>query len=196
MLSAVIPAAGLSTRMENKNKLLLPYHGKTVLEATLHNILAAGITDVVVVTGRDAELVRAAIQHLPVRMVHNPHFAAGLTGSIQKGVQEATGDGYMICLADMVLIMPDEYRLLAQQFARRQAVDAKCICLPVYGGRRGNPVVFAAAWREAIMTHEQAEGCKAIVQGHAANVYEVEMTSDHVLQDMDYPEDYLRVAES
>ena len=194
MLSAVVLAAGLSRRMENKNKLLLPYRGKTIIEITVGHILSAGIDDIVVVTGRDAEQVSALLQPLPLRLVHNPRFAEGLTGSIQTGVAAARGDGYMICLADMVQLEAAEYRLLADAFGRRLQDDPDCICVPVHQGRKGNPVIFSGKYRGLIAAHTDQEGCKAIVQAHAAQVHRVEMPTDHILRDLDNPNDYRRLA--
>ena len=196
MLSAVVLAAGLSRRMENKNKLLLPYQGKTIVEITVGHILAAGIRKVVVVTGRDAEQVSALLQPLPVQLVHNPRFAEGLTGSIQTGVRQAKGNGYMICLADMVLVTPGEYQLLADHFNRQVQLDDRCICLPVYKGQKGNPVVFAGWYRDLIAAHRDMEGCRELVQSHAGHVHRVEMPADHILQDLDNPADYRRLTGS
>ena len=59
-VSAVVPAAGLSSRMEGRNKLLLPWEGGTVVGAVVSGLLSCAL-DVVVVTGRDAELVAEAV---------------------------------------------------------------------------------------------------------------------------------------
>ncbi len=55
MISAIVLAAGLSARMEGKNKMLLPFDGKTVIEKVVANIIASGINELIVVTGRDVE---------------------------------------------------------------------------------------------------------------------------------------------
>ena len=191
MLSAVVLAAGLSSRMENKNKLLLPYRGKTILEVTLDHLLAAGIDEVVVVTGRDAHLVGPLLERLPVRIVHNADFALGLTGSIQRGVEAAKGNGYMICLADMVWITPEEYALIGQHFTLQRELHPACICLPEYRGQKGNPVVFSDHYRGAIAAHRAPEGCREIVADNKENIYRVEMPTDHILRDIDTPGDYL-----
>ncbi|HEY4151261.1 MAG TPA: nucleotidyltransferase family protein [Chitinophagaceae bacterium] len=196
MLSAVVLAAGLSSRMENKNKLLLPYRGKTILEITLDHLLSAGIDEVVVVTGRDARLVGSLLERLPVCIVHNADFALGLTGSIQKGVQAAKGNGYMICLADMVLITPEEYALIGQEFTLRRELDPACICLPEYRGQKGNPVVFSDRYRAAIAAHRAPEGCRDIVAAHREHIYRVEMPTDHILRDIDTPGDYQALGDS
>ena len=49
MVTAIVLAAGLSKRMGNKNKLLLPYKNKTVIETVVENIIASGIEEVIVV---------------------------------------------------------------------------------------------------------------------------------------------------
>lgn len=194
MLSAIVLAAGLSQRMGNINKLLLPYNKKTIVTTTIGNILAARIEEVIVVVGNESVQVKAAIQDLPVRIIYNSGYKKGMTTSIQQGVGLAKGDGYMICLPDMVLITPDEYELLKNAFEKQMRSNSKCICLPRYNNEKGNPVIFSSYYKEAIMQHTDMEGCKGIVQSNEENTYWIDMPANHVLQDMDYPEDYERVS--
>jgi molybdenum cofactor cytidylyltransferase len=190
MLSAIVLAAGSSRRMENKNKLLLPYKGKTILAHTVGNILSAGIGEVIIVTGFEAAKVQESIRHLPVRFVHNPHHETGMTGSIQAGVRAASGNGYMICLSDMVLITPEEYGLLAAAFEHRLPEDPRCICLPEYQGEKGNPVIFSSFYREALLQHPEKEGCKGIARSHPEHQWRVSMPSGNILTDMDDQRQY------
>lgn len=192
MLSAIILAAGSSQRMGNKNKLLLPFRNTTVLETTITNIRESGIDELIVITGNEAEEVRAIVKQLPVTVIYNPDHKKGMTTSIQQGVQHAKGDGYMICLADMVLITPGEYRLLRNSFEEKLKLNPACICLPVYDHKKGNPVIFSSRYRDAILQHPEMEGCKSIVQSNRENCYSIDMPADHILKDMDYYEDYLQ----
>lgn len=190
MVSAILLAAGSSGRMENKNKLLLPYEGKTMLTFTIGNILAAGIGELIVVTGYEETLVRNTIGDLPVRTIHNPDHKQGMTSSIQTGVRAAKAGGYMICHADMVWITPEEYSLLKSAFEEKIQLDERCICQPEYKGAKGNPVIFSAFYRDAILQHPEKEGCKGILRSYPENVYPVAMPSGHILKDIDYPDDY------
>jgi molybdenum cofactor cytidylyltransferase len=190
MLSAIVLAAGSSKRMGNKNKLLLPYRNSIVIVATIENILTAGIEEVVVVTGFESEKIKASIQHLPIKIADNKDPATGMTSSIQCGVSNASGNGFMICLADMVLITPAEYALLKNSFEEHHQKNSKCICIPRYNNKKGNPVIFSSYYRQAILQHQDPEGCKEVVQSNKENIYWIDMTEDHVLQDMDHPEDY------
>ena len=190
MLSAIVLAAGLSKRMVNINKLLLPYNNKTIIEITLENILASGIDEVIVVTGYEAEKAKAAIQHLPVSIFYNSDYEIGMTTSIQFGIEHAKENGYMICLADMFMITSEEYSLLRKIYEENFLSNLKYIYVPRYNNEKGNPVIFSPYYKDAILKHKEMEGCKAIVQSNKENIFWVDMPTNHVLQDMDYYEDY------
>ena len=206
MLSAIVLAAGLSNRMGNENKLLLSFQGKTILETTISNILEAGIGEVIVVVGHEAEKVKAVLKNYPLSIIENLDYQKGMTTSIQAGIRSTQNSkpkthnaGYMICLSDMVLIEPYEYQLLAQQFLLR--ADEKAIIQPVFKGKRGNPVIFSSFYKNAILETEDTdgtsrdnrEGCRSVVQAHKKHVKLVEMPTNHVLQDIDFKEDYERI---
>jgi molybdenum cofactor cytidylyltransferase len=190
MLSAILLAAGSSTRMAPANKLLLPWQDKPIVYHTAKHLLASGIEEVIVVTGHQAAAVTAALQPLPVRFIHNPGHTQGLTGSIRSGIRMAHAEGFMICLADMFLITAPEYVLLRTAFEQQYRHDARCIILPDFEGRTGNPVIFSAAWRDALLTLPQKEGGRSLVSAHADHHHRVPMPTDHVLRDLDTPGDY------
>lgn len=190
MISAILLAAGSSVRMGAVNKLLLPWQDTTIVAATATRLLASGPAEVIVVTGHQAPEIKEALRSLPVQFIHNPSFATGLTGSIRTGVGIAGGEGYMICLADMVLITPEEYTLLATAFQKRRLLDHRCIILPEFKDTIGNPVIFSAAYRNDILQHPEKNGCKSLVRDNAGHHLRVTMPSDHILRDIDYPDDY------
>ncbi len=189
MVSAIVLAAGLSARM-GKNKMLLPFAGKTVIEKVVENIIASGIDDIIVVTGRDALQLHDLLQHSPVKIIYNNDFALGMTTSIQKGVYAANGDGYMICLGDMSFIISQEYKKLNDFFEEKRLVDEECICIPGYKNQKGNPVIFSSFYKNIILEHTNMEGCKEIVQANKQYVYAIEMNTNNILKDIDTFEDY------
>jgi len=194
MLSAIVLAAGLSARMGRENKLLLPLNGKTVIEVTLQQLLETGIEEIIVVTGYEAEKVRAAIKHLPVTIIYNSMYERGMTTSIQKGVETATGNGYMICLADMFAIASSEYASIAAGFEKQLPLDRHCICIPRHKNEKGNPVIFSASYKTDILLHREMEGCKAIIQLNKKHIRWIDMDTAHILEDLDYPDDYKKIS--
>lgn len=191
MLNVILLAAGQGLRMGGPNKLLLPFRGRTVLETTLSELCEADIGPVFVVTGHARESIAPILFHFPVQEVLNPDYRRGMTGSIQAAVRAAqAGQGYMICLADMPMIGAAAYQLLAEHFEAHRGHNERAILLPRFGETKGNPVVFAAAYRDDILSHPEPEGCKGIVQANAGHVCWVDMPDSSVLLDLDTPEDF------
>jgi CTP:molybdopterin cytidylyltransferase MocA len=62
-----------------------------------------------------------------------------------------------------------------------------------YNNEKGNPVVFSSSYKEEILKHTDMEGCKTIVQSNNQHIQWLDMETDHVLQDLDYPEDYKKI---
>jgi len=195
MLSAILLAAGTSRRMGDSNKLLLPWNGRAIVASTATNLLAAGLQEIIVVTGYQAPLIVDALKDLPLQFIHNPTYEDGMTSSIQSGVRQAAGDGYMICLADMVMINPTEYARLTSAWEKRYALDDHCIGIPEYQGQKGNPVILPATLRENILSHPEKEGCRDLVRLHNTHHLHIPMATDHILRDIDRPEDYALLKE-
>ncbi|MCK6695416.1 MAG: nucleotidyltransferase family protein [Thermoanaerobaculia bacterium] len=189
---AIVLSAGLSSRMGAQNKLFLPFGKHTVLETTLARIEAAGIAEILVVTGYEQERVRGLFQNKPYRLVENPAFRQGMSSSIKAGVAAARPDaaGFMICLADMPLISGEEYRLLAEALISALETDPMAIVQPRFQEQAGNPVLFSARYRSALLTLEYPEGARPIVQANREHIVPVNMPTDAVLLDADTPEAY------
>ncbi len=189
-MNVILLAAGQGTRMGGPNKLLLPFQGSTILEHTLGQLLTADIGPVIVVTGHQREKVTELLADYPVQEVFNPDFQTGMTSSIQAGVRAADEQAYMICLSDMPMIPTAAYQLLNNRFLEQLQTDDRTIVLPRFNTQKGNPVIFSAAYREAILQHPEPEGCKGIVQANAAHVVWVDVADEGVVRDVDTQEDY------
>ena len=191
MITAIVLAAGMSRRM-GENKLLLPFEGKTMLEATLDRILAARPGELLLVSGHEAERIRPALGSRPVKVVFNPDFSSGMTTSIQTGIRAAAqgSGGFMICLADMPLIEPAVYQLLIQAFHENASTTPRLIVQPEYCGQPGNPVIFSGIFREALLALDFPEGAKPLVQANRDCLLRIPVDTDAILRDADTPEAY------
>lgn len=190
MMSAIVLAAGLSTRMGGVNKLLLPFKGKTVIVTVVEHLINAGIEEIIVVTGNDAEQVKNLLKHLSVKIIYNENFKLGMTSSIKKGVLGVKGNGYMICLGDMPFITNEEYLQIRTFFEKQRLLNDACICIPTFKNKKGNPVVFSSFYKSEISKHTNMEGCKGIIAGNKQNVYKLEMNTANILKDIDTADTY------
>ena len=190
MISAIVPAAGLSSRM-GQNKLLMPFGDKSLIEIAVDTLRASDVDEIVVVLGHEANLVRNQLAGKRVRFVDNPDYRAGLSTSVRAGMEAAPkgANAIMIYLADQPLIEPDEINRLIQAFAQAKRVG-KSIVVPFFGNQRGNPVILDGAYRETVLDIAGDIGCRRIIKRHPEQVFAVQMQTDHVIRDVDTPEDF------
>ena len=185
-IAAVILAAGLSSRM-GANKLLAPLAGKPLLRHAVEAAAQSAAAPVIVITGRDAEPVTAALAGLDVRFVHNPDFASGLSSSLKCGIAAvpADCDGAIVLLGDM----PGVTTLLIDRLiAAFSPEDERTICVAAHRGKRGNPVLWARRHFADILKLTGDVGARRLVADNEALVCEVEAGDDGPLADIDTAE--------
>lgn len=186
-IAALVLAAGRSSRMGGSNKLLAEVAGKPMVAHAVDAALASQARPVVVVVGNEAARVRAALGDRPVRIVENPEFAAGISGSLKAGLR-ALGDavdGALVCLGDMPLLSA---AALDRLIAAYNPVEGRAICVPTWNGKRGNPVLWSRRFFAEMSELEGDVGARHLIGSHADLVCEVAMADDAVLTDIDTPE--------
>ena len=190
-VAAIVLAAGRSTRMGGPNKLLAEFEGKKLVRIVTEQALASKASEVIVVTGHQAELVEQALQglqgELKLKFARNPDFASGLAGSIKAGIAAVpeTCDGAVICLGDMPLIDVELINRLIDSFAPDRG---NLVVVPVSEGRRGNPVLWSRRFFSELMTLEGDIGARHLIAKHGEVVTEVPVDGDSAFLDIDTPQ--------
>jgi Uncharacterized MobA-related protein len=190
MFSAIVLAAGMSTRM-GQNKLLLGFKDKPLIAHAVDTLLASEIDEVIVVLGNEAGKVQEKLRGREVRLIENPDFREGLSSSVRVGVSAVSpqADGIMVYLADQPLLEPADVNRILRAFTHAKDVG-KSIVVPFFGGQRGNPVILDSSFQEAILGVAGDVGCKGVIKRYPDQVFVVEMENDHVIRDMDTIEEY------
>lgn len=196
-VSVVLLAAGESRRMGELNKLTLPVDGVPLLRRTAMMLCnygraeGCGFTEVVVVTGHEQRAAVEQLSGLPVTVTHNANYTDGQMSSVTCGLQSLTreADGVMICLSDLALLELDDLRLIHQGFSDAQ----RPILVPTYQGERGNPIVLDSSQVSEILATGRNLGCRNLIEREPERVTTLEMPNDHVLVDMDTPDNYKSV---
>jgi len=186
-VAAVVLAAGRSTRMGGPNKLLAELDGKKLVRTVTEQALASKASEVIVVTGHQADLVEQALAGLKVRFVRNPDFAGGLASSVKAGIASVpeNADGAVVCLGDMPLISAQLIDRLIETFAPDRG---HLIAVPVSEGRRGNPVLWSRRFFKELMTLDGDIGARHLIAKHAEAVAEVPVEGNGAFLDIDTPQ--------
>lgn len=187
---AVILAAGGSTRF-GQPKVMLPWAGKPLVRIAAEAALGAGAADVVVVTGAADGPVRAALEGLPVRSVHNPHWEEGQSTSLRLGLSEIhpSVGSVVFLLADQPFVTSAVIRALVEQHEKTLAP----VTAPQMAGRRGNPVLFDRVTFDALSNLQGDTGGRGVFDRFTPDLMEWDDAA--LLIDIDTPEDYARLME-
>jgi molybdenum cofactor cytidylyltransferase len=191
-VASIILAAGCSSRMAPRNKLLECIHGEPMIRRVARAALASTAHPVIVVTGFQSAFVDRVLRDLEVTIVHNRFFGDGLSTSLHAGLRAlpAASDGALICLGDMPRIEASVLKALITAFAP-SGTDA--ICVPVHRGQRGNPVLWGSRYFAEMMAISGDVGAKSVMARHQEQIVEVEVATDSILEDIDAPADLSRI---
>ena len=185
MVSAVVLAAGASTRM-GAPKLLLPLDGEPLLRRAVRQVSAAGFDDVLVVIGSEHEAMLAALEGLPVRHAVNLRFASGMGSSFRTAVEHLPdSDAAMFALADQPFVTTTEYRTVLDTYRQH----ASPIVSVRYGEVMAPPHLFEREFFPELA--ELQHGARSVLHRHIDRTTILRFPPD-LLVDVDTPEDYER----
>jgi molybdenum cofactor cytidylyltransferase len=189
MISALILAAGESRRM-GQPKMLLPWDKSTVLQTVISTFQAAGVNDILVITG-GAHLKVDALVGRSVQTVFNENYVQGeMLGSIQKGLKIKLPESraVLIALGDQPQVQVRSIQHILQAYEHTGA----SLVVPSYRMHRGHPWLIARELWDDILKMPVGETAREFLNRHAQDITYVPLDTPTILQDLDTPEDYLK----
>ena len=184
----VLLAAGRSTRMRGRDKLLEMVHGLPLLRLLALRALAA-TPKVIVVLPDLADARDAALSGVPVRIVRVAGRSAPMADSMGAGVAAVPqrASGAAVALADMPEVTTDDFSSLLRRHADRPGLVLRGATAD---GRPGHPVVFPASFFEALTRLQGDHGARELLASHPDCVELVPLPGRHAITDLDTPEDW------
>ncbi len=185
-LTILIPAAGTSSRMRGRDKLLELVESQPLLRRQA--AIALSQTPNVIVTLRDPDPARrAAVQGLPLTILPIPDAATGMSASI-RAAASVTRTALMILPADMPDIGADDLARLIAAAGHTPAMILRCSA----GDTPGHPVILPAALLPELAELTGDHGAHSILARHAALIRLIALPDHHALTDLDTPEDWAK----
>ena len=124
--SVVITAAGRNSRMrddqisrgmELTNKLVLPFHNKTVIETTIDNALSLNLSECIVVLGHYSGEIKEVIYDNykdDVKFIENNPVDVGLSTSLFNGLSNVESDFALCITADQPTVSAETFTNLIE----------------------------------------------------------------------------------
>ncbi len=189
MIAGIVLAAGTSRRL-GQPKQLLPLGGGTVLGRTLATALAS-LDRAVVVLGAHADVIRSGVDLRGAEVVVNGEYATGQASSLCAGIvamaEDAAVEAAVVLLGDQPLVRAEAITALVTHWRQTGAATV----VPVYGERRGNPVLFARiAWPALRQLTGDAGARELLRRGKPAPLATVTLPPEWWPRDLDTWDDY------
>ena len=199
----VILAGGASARL-GTCKALVQLGPRTALEHLLAAGSACSSAAPIEVTGRHDALIAAAVP-MGVRLVHNPAWELGRTGSLQVACLAAPGQDLCIAPVDVPLVPAAVFAALARAWAEAGAPALGWLaprCEPSEGqlhgpgdpgrGRYGHPVLLGRELLARVAAGTPAEELRSF-RSLAAPLWSIPVSGTEILDDLDNPDDLRRL---
>lgn len=190
-MAILLPAAGSSSRMRGRDKLLEPVAGVVLLRRQALRALATKAR--VIVTVPDLDSPRAALlADLDLHLIAVPDARDGMSASLRHGVRALDEDccALLVVLPDMPDLETEDFQRLFEIF--RASADNPILRATSAGGVPGHPVLLPSRVFGEFSSLTGDQGAKSILQRHKQSVIGVALADDRALIDLDTPEAWLQ----
>ena len=183
-IAILLLAAGASSRMQGRDKLLEEVDGQPLLSLLSRRSALTGLPVFVTLPSKTHPRAAAAGSAIPVVV---PDASEGMGASIRGGVAAlpAGTQGVMILPADMPEI---EAQDLLQLAARFQGAGGPVLRAAAADGTPGHPVLFPHRCFEALKSLSGDQGARSVLKAETLRL--VPLPGKRALTDLDTPEDW------
>jgi molybdenum cofactor cytidylyltransferase len=167
--------------------------GHTFLTRIVRTFLDAGVDDVIVVVGHDADAIAASFSEsgMPARFVVNRDYDRGQLSSLLAGLNAIDRPGVsavLVTLVDVPLVSAATVRTVVDSYRRTGAP----IVRPTDGDRHGHPLLIDRSVFGALRSADLSTGAKPIVRAHASAIGDIIVEDEGAFTDIDTEDDYRR----
>ena len=195
VIPAIVLAAGRSSRMGRAKATLPAGAHHTLLTRIVQTFRDAGVDDVIVVVGHDADAIAKSFSEsgLPARFVVNREYDRGQLSSLLAGLNAIDRPGVsavLVTLVDVPLVSAATVRAVVASYGVTHAP----IVRPTSGARHGHPLLLDRSVFAALRAADPETGAKPIVRAHASPAGDIPIDDEGAFTDIDTPGEYQRLA--
>jgi molybdenum cofactor cytidylyltransferase len=167
-ISAVILAAGRTDSSDTPSVFQI-----------IRSFRDAGIDDLIVVLGYQAEQAKTELKNTDIKIIVNPNYEYGLSKSLRYGLKIVSGDAVavLLALANRPLTKPEVVKQLIRTYKSKKAP----IIVPTYSEMSGHPVMFDSFLIPELLKAKGNIGGRSVLRHHNRELKRVEMESTCVI---------------
>ena len=197
MISAILLAAGLSSRMNGENKLIKEINDKPLILHSIKNLLGSAVNEIIIVLGYEKDVVENLIeQNKKIKIVFNKDYKKGVSASIKTGLENISSKSefFFICLGDMPNVNQNIYNKMIKTIynynKKLKPNFKKEIVIPTFEGKDGNPILFSKYMKSKLKNIEGDKGAKELINLYKNKSINVPIKNSGIILDFDNIEDF------
>ena len=151
--------------------MLAELSGRPLVRHAAERVLESRVEHVIVVVRPDSAGIRNALLGLEVHCVESADASTGMSASLAAGLAALPGEAeaVVVALGDQPGVSPD----VVDRLISTWRATGKSIVVPVYGGVRGHPVLFAREVFGELLAVRGDQGGREVIARDPARVAEV-----------------------
>jgi len=198
MISAILLAAGESSRMEGENKLTKEINEMPLINHAIKNILGSAIDELIIVLGHEKLIIENIIErNKKIKFVYNENYKTGISSSIKEGLKYISkkSEAFFICLGDMPNVNQNIYNKIIKfryNYNKKLIPDKKKeIIIPIYEEKEGNPILFSKFMKEKIFNEVDNLEIEKIIEANKNKILYAPIKSTGVTLDFNTQKDFI-----
>jgi CTP:molybdopterin cytidylyltransferase MocA len=193
-VSAIILAAGFSTRM-GTDKALLIWQNKPLIHYVFEKI-AQFTDDIVIVCGDNFYKISEALESVEhdCLIAYNLNAEDGMFSSLQIGVSETEDNPFFIQPVDVPFVKKETYEALLNDYAK--GYDCIKPSVKMEGKyHSGHPILLSAKMRTVIYDQPVESKLNDVLKKYAEKTKYVEVDDQAILQNFNTPDEWRKITE-
>jgi len=184
--TAIILAAGEPKQM-NHFQPMLKLSGKSVIRRQIEAFRAAGVQDILIVTGYHAGMLERHLTGETVRFVRNENYAAtDMMASVQCGIRALSPE------CDRALITPGDVPYLNVETIQKLLRSQKPVAIPSYEGSAGHPAMIRKSCFASLLDFSGERGLRGALSQWKRETEFIPTDENGMLIDINTEQDYQR----
>ena len=188
-IGAVIVAAGMSSRM-NDFKPMMTIGNLSMAERVVMNFKNAGVDEIVMVTGNQADILERQVKHLDVVCLKNNDYA-----TTQMFDSAKIGLNYIGDRCDYVLFTPVDIPLFMVATVEKLIACKSNIAMPLYNEADGHPIILSRNIIGEILNYKGRQGLWGAIKDTGYEITRVQVDDEGILNDADTKEEFEKILE-
>lgn len=187
---AVIAASGISARME-KFQPMIRDGELSMPERVVVNFQRAGIQDIVMVTGYQAEQLEKRMRHFGITFLRDEEYEnSQMLDAAKMGLL------YLKDRCEKILFCPADISFFSENTVKKLLEQEEKIALPVWKGKRGHPVMLHTSLIPDILKYQGDRGLKGALDSLQADQACISVEDEGAVTKANTVQDFQRLIRS